>query len=261
MVLLIHPEIPLEASSSDFIIPKFNSKVKFTPVMEEVLLCLLVFFVLSGETKMTNIVGKLSRLLNRSPNAIGSSLSSLAKLQLLLYNREGKGMTVMLLLGNKFLFSLLVRFFGLSNSFFENETIEDFLNINMGFIPLTNDCQKIIQCFQEKNSLLQSKINELQEWMNWINELKEIECLVITPENKEQLSSRNQQTNPFRQLSRKIVSQIKKRESEQIMPISVEQLTEIVNIFLQQNQVFPPWKNSLYLQQQRSPLLINLEEE
>ena len=74
---------------NEFRTTKVYSKFKFTPVMEEVLLTLLVFFILSGNKIMKDVVSDLRRLLKRSPNSVGTALKMLSTLDIISYYREG----------------------------------------------------------------------------------------------------------------------------------------------------------------------------
>ncbi len=114
--------------------PEFNSMIKFTVVMEEVLYTLITFFFLSGESKLPNVVDDLIQALDRSPNAIGTSLKSLEKLDLISYYREGKYRTVELNLENEFLKSVIVRFFGFSD--YTKMKCKKLKRIIIGFYPI-----------------------------------------------------------------------------------------------------------------------------
>jgi DNA-binding transcriptional ArsR family regulator len=259
MIPLNHPEISNGERSSTFSDNKIRSQTKFTPVMEEVLLSLLVLFILSGEITRTQIVKKLCQLLGRSPNAVGSSLKALAELGLLTYGRQGRGMAATLSLENEFVLSLIIRFFGFRQEWLEFEDVDDFLTNPIGFIPITSNYPEFIHLLEQKTTLLRSRLQEYQEWLNWLDKLKKLESFTDKNSKRTTLTGESK-TDPFHQLSQKIVSKIALIESRQVTPITKEQLTTLLTDLLKQEQDFPPWINSTYLEQQKSPFLIEPED-
>ncbi|MBD3190370.1 MAG: hypothetical protein GF308_06985 [Candidatus Heimdallarchaeota archaeon] len=255
----------IEEEATVFSLTKFNSRLKFTPVMEEVLLTLLFFVLLSGEIKFSKIGRELCQLLDRSPNAVGSALKALADLQLLAYYREGKGMTVKLHLDHPFLFSLLLRFFGLKQISEKHRATEDCLAAPLGFVPTTRDYRAAIQTFHERNELLKAKRDEYRDWVKWAEQLQELERLATDKEEEKEVEEGQEreaeESCPFRRVSAKIVSRIDQQARKQVTSPSVEQLTTIVTELLAQKQACPPGEDGWYLRQQKSSLINELTEE
>ena len=156
---------------SDFTSSKFNSKIKFSPVMEEVLLTLLVFFILSGNKIMKDVVSDLQRLLKRSPNSVGTALKTLSTLDIISYYREGQYRVVNLHIDNEYVKSLLTRFFGM-HLITQNTSAEELIEKVNGFYPM-KIASEVIKNFQYGIRIIEDQINKYQSWLDWYESLKE----------------------------------------------------------------------------------------
>ncbi len=231
----IHDPLILKTSSK-YSLPEFNSKVKFTSVMEEVLYTLLTFFILSGESKFTNVVNDLIGVLDRSQNAIGSALKSLEQLELLAYYRDGRFRTVELHLENDFLKSVTARFFGITD--FTSMKCKKLKQMLFGFYPIL-DFERTMTMFQNETERLVLLVDDYQHLFDWVNKIEELERLAkITHSTDDTVDD-----NPILLFIDKIVCAIKYKKMQQTADLTFQELSEIVNEIVSEFQKIPPWSN------------------
>jgi len=221
--------------TSDDFFNRFNSKYKFTPVMEETLIALMLLYVLNGTSKFTNIVADLVNLLDRSIESIGPTLNSLAKLDLISYYREGRYRTIRLHIENEFLESLLYRFFG-SNISSDKTIYDSHIMQVLNTIPIRN-ASKAIAIVQERTKKVDKKILEYQDWLAWENELQKTEQWLKIPN---MFSREDSDYNPYFQFIERINSAIKTHISQSVN-FSFSDLNKIISNIISENQKLPPW--------------------
>ncbi len=202
--------------------------------MEEVLYTLITFFFLSGESKLPNVVDDLIQALDRSPNAIGTSLKSLEKLDLISYYREGKYRTVELNLENEFLKSVIVRFFGFSD--YTKMKCKKLKRIIIGFYPIL-DFDKMRVLFQAETKRLDSLLDDHQYLFDWIRKIEELERLAKTTYSVDDCA----EGNPILLFIDQIVCLMKVQQEQQSSDLSFQELTEIVTEVVAEFKEIPPW--------------------
>ncbi len=225
---------------------ELNMNVKFTPVMEEVLLTLQLLFILNFTCKFVNIVGFLCRFLDRSPNAIGSSLKSLADLGLIAYYRSGRRRVVDLQLDHPFLSSALFRFFGF-NAWLVNELDnEDGCSDDhsFGFLPSVENVPKFLAFLQLKERTVDKSIAKHQEWFEWVQKIERTIAYAKDPTSKE---SEDYDDNSIQLFSEEVVSRIKQEEITQVNDLDIEELTEIILSIFTDYQELPPWLDESFI--------------
>jgi len=237
-------------SSSSYSLPRLNTKIKFTPVMVEVLYIIVAFFFLSGQTIFSDVICDLIRLPQRSPNAIGTALKDLSNLGLIDYYRKGKGRLIELHLENVFLKSFFVRMFGLRE--YLHATSKE--SIILGFYPISNP-QVSLELLEEGIQIVNTQLVNQKEWLNWLEELKAYEKLA-----KETSSVTDQaEFNPVLMFIDKLSSAIETKQKQQTETLSVNDLTTIVSEYVQDYQDLPPWLDEA-VSTAYSPLRINEDD-
>lgn len=221
----------------EYSFPEFNSKVKFTTVMEEVLYALLTFFFLSGESKLTNVVNDLIDVLERTPKTIGSVLKSLEQLDLLTYYRDGRYKTVELHLENEFLKSFIIRFFGFSD--YTKMKCKKLKRIIIGFYPIP-DFGNMKILFQDETNRLDSLLDEDHYLFDWMNKIEELEKLAKITHSVDSCV----EGNPILLFIDQIVSSITAQQEQQSSDLSFLELTEIVAEVVAEFKEIPPWLDS-----------------
>ncbi|MHA1125530.1 MAG: hypothetical protein ACTSQX_07845 [Candidatus Heimdallarchaeota archaeon] len=211
---------------------RFNTKIKFTPVMVEVLYIIVAFFFLSGQTKFSDVICDLIRLPQRSPNAIGTALKDFSKLGLIDYYRKGKGIIIELHIENDFLRTFLVRMFGIREYAFATSKE----SIILGFYPISNP-QASLELLEEGIQIVNTQLTNQKVWLNWLEELKAYEKLA-----KETTSVTVQaEFNPILMFIDELSSAIETKQKQQTETLSVNDLTAIVSENVQDYQDLPPW--------------------
>jgi len=217
--------------------PEFNSKVKFTAVMEEVLYTLLTFFFLCGKSKLTNVVNDLINVLDHTPKTIGSTLKSLEQLDLITYYQDGRYRTVELNLENAFLKSIIARFFGLTD--YTKMKCKKLKRMLVGFYPIL-DFEETMTMFRNETKRLDDLIHEHQYLFNWIHKIEELERLAKTTNSVEGFPD----GNPILLFIDRLVSAIDFQQSIQTSDLSGQQLTEIVTEIVEEFKEIPPWSDN-----------------
>ncbi len=219
---------------------ELNMNVKFTPVMEEVLLTLQLLFILNFTCKFVNIVGFLCRFLDRSPNAIGSSLKSLANLGLITYYRSGRRRVVDLQLDHPFLSSALFRFFGfnawLANKLDSEDGCSD--DHSFGFLPSAENVPKFLTFLQLKERTVDKSIAEYQEWFEWV---KKIKRTIAYAKDSKREESDDYDDNSLQLFSEEVVSRINQVEITRANDLNDKELIEIILSVFTDYQELPPW--------------------
>ncbi len=233
MFMTIHDFLILKTSSK-YSLPEFNSKIKFTSVMEEVLYTLIVFFILSGESVFTNVVSDLIDVLDRSPNAIGSALKALDQLNLLAYYQDGKFRAVELHLENDFLKSITARFFGITN--FTKMKCKKLKQILLGFYPIL-DYERTMAMFQSETERLDLLVDNHQHMFDWVNKIENLEKLAKTTHSTDDYVD----DNPILLFIDKVVSAIQFKQMQQTADPTFQELSEIVSEIVSELQEIPPW--------------------
>ena len=227
--------------------PELNCKIKLTPVMEEVLWTLQVLFLLLFTTSFTNIVKFLCKLLNRSPNAIGSTLQSLANLGLLDYYRSGRKRVVTLHLDHPYLTSSLFRFFGFNDWLLDQDYSAPYNEQGcFGFLPSEKNVQKFCSFLQQKEQKLDEKITNYQESLDWIEKIKQTIAtadIVLLEDFEEAIE------HPIHLFSEEIVTRIKQAEVPRANHLAVEELADIILSVFADFREEPPWIDESYLHQ------------
>ena len=221
----------------EYSFPEFNSKVKFTVVMEEVLYTLLTFFLLSGDLKFTNVVNDLINVLDRSSRAVGLALKNLAELDLITYYQDGRFRTVELHLENEFLKSAIARFFGVAD--FTKTKCKKLKQMLIGFYPIL-DFEETLTMFRNETQRLDDLILEHQYLFTWIHKIEELERLAKTTNSVEGFPD----GNPVLLFIDQLVTAINFQQSIQTSDLSSQQLTEIVTEIVEEFKEIPPWLDS-----------------
>jgi len=237
-------------------VPIFNSEIKFTNVMEEVLYILLIFYILNGRSMMSKIVSACCRIMNRSHNAIGTALTDLAKLDLISYYRYGSGRIIKLHLPNPFMKSLIFRFFGINMEAFDNHKQFSIENIP-GFIPSEENKQKAIDFFLQQNEKPKEESDDLSVWFEWINEIK---CFEKAKNSSEKNSKLNHASDLIQQFNNQIISEVKNIESTRTDKINPEELSQIISRLLKKYQRIPPWLDTAVISGVIEPNLASFKE-
>ncbi|MFW9924927.1 MAG: hypothetical protein ACFFDW_16750 [Candidatus Thorarchaeota archaeon] len=214
----------------------FNSSLKFTPVMEEVLLALLVYFLLEGKSKLEKIIPDLQVLLQRSTNSLGSALKSLAESNFIKYYRDGKNRSIELNLENDFVVSLLVRFFGIVNVLDKKETKLTYTL--QGFFPVES-VEEIIKLFSEKEAAITLLISENKDCLSFYDELlsrEEIGKQLMKIDLEEFEESR-----VYTLFIDKFFSEISNKQSTQTATVSYKEIREILEKLIERERITPPW--------------------
>ena len=227
----------IDKSGLEYSYPEFNSKVKFTAVMEEVLYTLLTFFFLSGKSKLTNVINDLIRVLDHTPKTIGSILKSLEKLDLINYYQDGRYRTVELQLDNDFLKSTIARFFGVAD--FTKTKCKKLRQKLIGFYPIF-DSEETLRMFRNETQRLDDLIQEHQYLFSWIHKIEELEKLAKTTNSADGYPD----GNPILLFIDRLVSAIYFQQSIQTSDLSGQQLTEIVTEIVEEFKEIPPWLDS-----------------
>lgn len=233
MFILIEYPLILEPGT-EFSLPIFNSKVKFTVVLEEVLYTLLTFFFLSGNLKLTNVVNDLINVLDRSDRAIGDALKTLKQLDLISYYQDGRYKTVVLHLENEFLKSTIARFFGVID--FTKTNCQKLKRMLIGFYPIL-DLKKTMAMFQDETKRLDDLIHEHKYLFDWIHKVEELESLAKTTNSIEDFPD----GNPILSFIDQLVSAINFQQSIQTEDLTGLKVTEIVTEILEEFKEIPPW--------------------
>ncbi len=220
--------------SLEYSYPEFNSKVKFTVVMEEVLYTLLTFFFLIGKSKLTNVVNDLINILDHTPKTIGSTLKSLEQLDLITYYQDGRYRTIELHLENEFLKSAIARFFGVAD--FTKTKCKKLKRMLIGFYPII-DFEETMAMFRDETQRLDDLIQEHQYLFTWIHKIEEIERLAKTTNSVKGLPD----GNPILMFIDQLVSAINFQQSIQTSDLSGQDLTEIVTEIVEEYKEIPPW--------------------
>lgn len=220
--------------------------------MEEVLLALFVYCILSGKNKFVGVHSELCLLLQRSPNAIGSVLKNLKQFELIDYYRKGRHWVVELKLSNLFITSLMARFFGFKSSL--NKTTEQFGKAILGFYPLDSK-EETHALFSNRLIQLDSQIAYYQEWLTWYDEIitleKSAKRLPIEHQNQDN-------SNRYVLFVDKFLSRISKQQAIQTQTVSYKEIKKILEQLLDDYRILPPWiggGSSFY-----SPLKIDEDE-
>ncbi|MGC9778045.1 MAG: hypothetical protein HZR80_02250 [Candidatus Heimdallarchaeota archaeon] len=221
----------------EYFYPEFNSKVKFTAVMEEVLYTLLTFFFLSGKSKLTNVINDLINVLDHTPKTIGSTLKSLEQLDLINYYQDGRYRTVELNLENEFLKSAIARFFGVAD--FTKTKCKKLKQMLIGFYPIL-DFEEAMTMFRNETQRLDDLIHEHQYLFNWIHKVEVLERLAKTTNSVEGFGD----GNPILMFIDQLVSAINFQQTIQTSDLSGQQLTEIVTEIVEEFKEIPPWLDS-----------------
>ena len=219
---------------TEFSLPIFNSKIKFTVVIEEVLYTLLTFFFLSGNLKLTNVVNDLINVLDRSDRAIGDALKTLKQLDLISYYQDGRYKTVELHLENKYLKSAIARFFGVSG--FTKTKCQKLKRMLIGFYHIL-DIKKTMAMFRDETKRLDDLIHEHKYLFDWIHKVEEIESLAKITNSVEGFPD----GNPILMFIDQLVSAINFQQSIQTEDLSGLKVTEIVTEILEEFKEIPPW--------------------
>ena len=241
--------------------PLFNPKVKFTPVMEEVLLTLQLLFILQFSSTFTECVGFLCSFLNRSPNAIGSALRALTNLELLDYYREGRGRVIELQLNHPFMESSLFRFFGLNSQAIKNMRSQEagqgegYTNPSFGFLPSFDEFDEFFVFLKNEEEKLDEEIAKYQEWLSWVEGMQSLVDL-------EQNSNRSDdfEENPIQVFAEEIISRIKSTQKKYSHSLTNKELKGIILDTFMDNQRIPPWIDESYLHPLSTMLDDNLRE-
>ena len=240
---------------NDFTTSKFNSKIKFSPVMEEVLLTLLVFFILNGNKIMKDVVSDLKRLLKRSPNSVGTALKTLSTLDIISYNREGHYRVVNLHIDNEFVKSLLTRFFGM-HLITKNTSAEELIEKVNGFYPM-KIASEVTKNFQFGIRIIEDQINKYQSWLDWHDSLKEATKLTSSSSKISDIIS--DENNLLTQFSQKIISKIEEKQGTQTAKLTSEEISKIISKIVQDHQKIPPWSDA-YSRNSYNPLIVYEDE-
>jgi len=242
----------IDKTGLEYSYPEFDSKVKFTAVMEEVLYTLLTFFFLSGKSKLTNVINDLINILDHTPKTIGSTLKSLGQLDLIIYYQDGRYRTVELNLENAFLKSIIARFFGVAD--LTKTKCKKLKQMLIGFYPIL-DYEKTMTMFRDETQRLDDLIHEHQHLFDWIRKIEELERLAKTTNSTKGFPD----GNPILLFIDQIVCDIKYQQSLQTHDLTDQELTEIVNEVVEEFKEIPPWSDEATASEYR-PWIIHEDE-
>jgi hypothetical protein len=220
----------------EYSFPEFNSKVKFTVVMEEVLFTLLTFFFLSGDPKLTNVVNDLIDILGHTPKTIGSVLKFFDEIDLLSYYQDGRYKTIELHLENEFLKSILARYFGLVD--YTKIKCKKLKRVLIGLYPI-DDNEKITAMFRAETQRLDDLIHEHRYLFDWTHKIEEIERLAKTTNSTEGFPDEN----PILLFIDEIITEMKYKQTFQTHDLTSQEIEKIVSEVVEEFKEIPPWSD------------------
>lgn len=232
-----NPNLLILKPGLDHTFPEFNSKIKFTAVMEEVLYTLLSFFFLSGDSKFTNVVNDLIRVLGHTSKTTGSTLNSLDQLGLITYYQDSRYKTIELELENTFLKSVIARFFGITD--FTKMKCKKLKRVLYGFYPI-RDFEQTMSLFQSETKRLDLLIDEYNYLFDWVESIAELERLAkMTHSIDDPVDG-----NPILLFIDRIVSGMNFQQSIQSSDLSVQQIADIITEVVSEFEEIPPWSDA-----------------
>ncbi|MGC9778407.1 MAG: hypothetical protein HZR80_04135 [Candidatus Heimdallarchaeota archaeon] len=236
---------------SEYSFPKFNTKIKFTAIMEKVLFTLLAFFFLSGEFKFVDVLSDLTSLLGHSIKTIRETLKSLAEMELINYTKAGKYRVVELNLKNAFLQSVLARFFGITD--YSRIKCTELKRVLLGFYPI-RDFETTIDTFRKETERIDQLVEECQPLFDWVAEIESLEQLGKTTQS----IHGTVEGNPILLFIDQVICNTKLQQSYQTADLSYDEITTIVNEILSEFERPIPWSDAV---DERYYPWTNIEEE
>ncbi len=214
--------------------PEFNSKIKYSTNMENVLYTLFAFHILSGKINFSNVVEDLIAIHKLTPKTTGDTLKELNRLGVINYYKEGRGRTIKLDLDNTFLKSAYIRFFGITS--FSNIECEKLPQILVGFHPL-GDVEKISRLYREETQHMDLLLDEEQYIFDWLDSISKLERIAKTTLSVDEPVD----GNPLLTFIDSIISGLNFQQSIQSQTLSFDQIEEIVTNVVSESAQIPPW--------------------
>jgi len=236
---------------SEYSFPKFNTKIKFTAIMEKVLFTLLAFFFLSGEFKFTDVLTDLTSLLGHSIKTIRETLKSLAEMELINYTKAGKYRVVLLNLKNAFLQSVLVRFFGITD--YSRIKCTELKRVLLGFYPI-RDFEITIDTFRKETERIDQLIEKCQPIFDWVAEIETLEQLRKTTQS----IHGPVEGNPILLFIDKVICDVVMQQSYQTADLTYDEIEVIVSKIISEFERPIPWSDEV---DERYYPWANIEEE
>lgn len=247
------PQTLIITEGDEYSFARLNARLKFTPVMEEVLLALLVLFVLNLTPKFNSCISFLCVLLERSPNAIGSALQALADLELIAYYRSGRNRVVELQLSHPFLESALVRFFGFKEWHLGKQHPDEQKPVggSFGFLPCEELFTEFLTFLREEERRIDAQITEYKDWLVWVEETEE----TIRMPGEGSLPGSTEGEHPLQLFAEEVVSRIQRIEATRVNRLGGQELEEIIMEVLEDYKKVPPWIDVSFLHRQSTIML------
>ncbi len=223
---------------SEYSFPKFNTKIKFTAIMEKVVFTLLAFFFLSGEFKFTDVLSDLTSILGHTIKTVRETLKSLAELELIKYSKAGRYRVVELNLKNVFLQSILARFFGITD--YSKINCQKLQRVLFGFYPL-RDFETTIDTYREETERVDLLIEEYQPLFDWVAEVESLE----EQANTTWAIHGTVEGNPILSFIDQVICDTKLQQSYQTADLSYDDIESIVIKILSEFKRPPPWSDAV----------------
>lgn len=211
-------------------------EVKFTNAMEEVLMLLLFLCIIQNKWAGKGFVNQLIAFTGRTPKTIGVTLQKLADLQLLFYEREGKGQKITINLMHEFVQTQLITLFGYCEEETEKSLATKFKT--NGLFPANLNLTKTIVLLEETIQVTNQEIDEHHYYLQWIAEQKKWAAEVKDVDFNDLEEAVN---NPLYQFAEDLVSIFEREKPNRANGVTVLLQRKIILKRLESEQESVPW--------------------
>ena len=211
-------------------------EVKFTNAMEEIFVLLLLLCIIQNKWVGKGFVKQLIIITNKTPKTIGVTLQKLAELQLISYEREGKGQKITINLEQEYLQTQLISLFGFCEEENRKSIVEKYET--EGLFPSNLNFTKEITLLEEAIKNTNQEIDDHNYYLEWIEEQKNWADDVknINLDDLEEAFN-----NPLYQFAEDLVAIFKREKPNRANGVTVQLQRKIILERLEAEQVSIPW--------------------